>query len=47
LPRRRRRELGIAVGIGTDAERVDLRDAGYEYGQGDLFGPVQAAGTIA
>ena len=36
----------IAVGIETDAERVDLRDAGCDYGQGNLFGPVQSAGAI-
>ena len=36
----------IAVGIETDAERVDMRDAGCDYGQGDLFGPVQPAGAI-
>jgi EAL domain-containing protein (putative c-di-GMP-specific phosphodiesterase class I) len=36
----------IAVGIESEAERVDMRDAGCEYGQGDLFGPVRAARTI-
>ena len=36
----------IAVGIDTDADRVNMRDAGCDYGQGDLFGPVQPAGTI-
>ncbi|MDQ1467215.1 MAG: hypothetical protein QOH10_1630, partial [Actinomycetota bacterium] len=57
-PRRRRvarnnialaRTLGlavIAVGIETDADRVDMRDAGCDYGQGNLFGPVQPAGAI-
>ena len=36
----------IAVGINTDADRVTMREAGCDYGQGDLFGPVQAAGAI-
>ena len=36
----------IAVGIETDADRVVMRDAGCDYGQGNLFGAVQAAGTI-
>ena len=36
----------IAVGIETNAERVDMREAGCEFGQGNLFGPVRAAGTI-
>jgi EAL domain-containing protein (putative c-di-GMP-specific phosphodiesterase class I) len=34
----------IAVGIETDAERVDMRDAGCDYGQGYLLGAVQPAG---
>ena len=37
----------IAVGIDTDADRVGMRDAGCDYGQGDLFGPVQPAGAIS
>ena len=36
----------IAVGIETDAQRVEMRDAGCDYGQGNLFGPVQPAGDI-
>jgi EAL domain-containing protein (putative c-di-GMP-specific phosphodiesterase class I) len=36
----------IAVGIDTEADRVSLRDAGCDYGQGDLFGPVQPAAAI-
>ena len=36
----------IAVGIETDADRVDMREAGCDYGQGNLFGPVQPAGAI-
>ena len=36
----------IAVGVETDAERVEMRDAGCDYGQGNLFGPVQPAGAI-
>ena len=43
------RSLGLpvtAVGIETDAERIDMRDAGCDYGQGDLFGSAQPAGTI-
>ena len=36
----------IAVGIETDAERVDMRDAGCDYGQGNLFGAVRPAGSI-
>jgi predicted signal transduction protein with EAL and GGDEF domain len=43
------RALGLsvmAVGIETDAERIDMRDAGCDYGQGYLFGAVQPAGTI-
>ena len=36
----------VAVGIETDAERVDLRDAGCDFGHGNLFGPVQPAGTV-
>ena len=36
----------IAVGIETDAQRIDLRDAGCDYGQGNLFGAVQPAGEI-
>jgi EAL domain-containing protein (putative c-di-GMP-specific phosphodiesterase class I) len=36
----------IAVGIETDADRVDMREAGCDYGQGNLFGPVEPAGTI-
>jgi EAL domain-containing protein (putative c-di-GMP-specific phosphodiesterase class I) len=36
----------IAVGIDTDADRVTMREAGCDYGQGDLFGPVQPAGEI-
>jgi diguanylate cyclase (GGDEF)-like protein len=43
------RTLGLtvtAVGIESDAERVDLRDAGCDYGQGNLFGPARPAGSI-
>jgi diguanylate cyclase (GGDEF)-like protein len=36
----------IAVGIETDAERVDMREAGCDYGQGSLFGSAQPAGSI-
>jgi EAL domain-containing protein (putative c-di-GMP-specific phosphodiesterase class I) len=36
----------IAVGIETDAERVDMREAGCDYGQGSLFGFAQPAGSI-
>jgi len=36
----------IAVGIDSDADRVTMREAGCDYGQGDLFGPVQPAGAI-
>ncbi len=34
----------IAVGIETDEQRVDMRDAGCDYGQGHLLGGVQPAG---
>jgi diguanylate cyclase (GGDEF)-like protein len=34
----------IAVGIETDDERVDMRDAGCDFGQGYLLGAVQPAG---
>jgi EAL domain-containing protein (putative c-di-GMP-specific phosphodiesterase class I) len=34
----------IAVGIETDEERVDMRDAGCDFGQGFLLGAVQPAG---
>jgi diguanylate cyclase (GGDEF)-like protein len=43
------RALGVivtAVGIETDAERVDMRDAGCDYGQGNLFGSADPAGSI-
>ncbi len=36
----------IAVGIETDAQRVAMRDAGCDFGQGNLFGPVQPAGNV-
>ncbi len=36
----------IAVGIETEGERVDMRDAGCDYGQGNLFGFVQPVGEI-
>jgi EAL domain-containing protein (putative c-di-GMP-specific phosphodiesterase class I) len=36
----------IAVGIDTDADRVTMREAGCDYGQGDIFGPAQPAGEI-
>jgi EAL domain-containing protein (putative c-di-GMP-specific phosphodiesterase class I) len=36
----------IAVGIDTDADRAAMREAGCDFGQGDLFGPVQPAGVI-
>ena len=36
----------IAVGIETDAERVDMREAGCDYGQGSFFGSAQPAGSI-
>jgi EAL domain-containing protein (putative c-di-GMP-specific phosphodiesterase class I) len=36
----------IAVGIDTEADRANMREAGCDYGQGDLFGPVQPAGVI-
>jgi EAL domain-containing protein (putative c-di-GMP-specific phosphodiesterase class I) len=44
------RSLGltvIAAGVETDSERVDMRDAGCDYGQGTFFGSVQPAGAIA
>ena len=44
------RSLGltvIAAGIETDVERVAMRDAGCDYGQGNLFGSVQPAGAMA
>ena len=37
----------MAVGIETDAERVELRDAECDYGEGNFFGPVQPADAIA
>ena len=37
----------IAVGIDTEADRVNMRDSGCDYGQGNLFGPVQPAGVIS
>jgi diguanylate cyclase (GGDEF)-like protein len=43
------RALGLsvtAVGIESDAERVDMREAGCDYGQGNLFGSAQPAGSI-
>jgi len=43
------RSLGltvIAVGIETDTQRIDMRDAGCDYGQGNLFGSAQPAGEI-
>jgi diguanylate cyclase (GGDEF)-like protein len=43
------RALGLAVtavGIETDAERVDMREIGCDYGQGNLFGSAQPAGAI-
>jgi len=36
----------IAVGIETEFDRVRMRDAGCDYGQGTLFGPVEPAGAI-
>jgi diguanylate cyclase (GGDEF)-like protein len=36
----------IAVGIETDTQRINMRDAGCDYGQGNLFGSVQPAGEI-
>ena len=33
----------IAVGVETDAERDDMRDAGCDYGQGNFFGSVRPA----
>jgi EAL domain-containing protein (putative c-di-GMP-specific phosphodiesterase class I) len=36
----------IAVGVETDADRVGMRDAGCDYGQGNLFGPPRPAGAI-
>jgi diguanylate cyclase (GGDEF)-like protein len=36
----------IAVGVETEAERADMRDAGCDYGEGNLFGSVQPAGAI-
>ncbi len=36
----------IAVGIDTDADRVNMREAGCDYGQGDLFGSAQPAGAV-
>jgi diguanylate cyclase (GGDEF)-like protein len=36
----------IAVGIETDTQRIAMRDAGCDYGQGNLFGGVQPAGEI-
>jgi EAL domain-containing protein (putative c-di-GMP-specific phosphodiesterase class I) len=36
----------IAVGIDTEADRVNMREAGCDCGQGDLFGPVQPAGAV-
>ena len=36
----------IAVGVETDAERVGMRDAGCDYGQGNLFGAARPAGAI-
>jgi EAL domain-containing protein (putative c-di-GMP-specific phosphodiesterase class I) len=43
------RSLGltvIAVGIETDTQRIEMRDAGCDYGQGNLFGSAQPAGDI-
>jgi EAL domain-containing protein (putative c-di-GMP-specific phosphodiesterase class I) len=43
------RALGLtvtAVGIDTDEDRVNMREAGCDYGQGDLFGPVRPAGAV-
>ena len=43
------RSLGltvIAVGIETDPQRINMRDAGCDYGQGNLFGDAQPAGEI-
>ena len=36
----------IAVGIESDADRVDMLDAGCNYGQGNFFGCVQPAGAV-
>jgi diguanylate cyclase (GGDEF)-like protein len=36
----------IAVGIETEADRDRMRDAGCDFGQGNLFGRVQAAGEV-
>jgi diguanylate cyclase len=36
----------IAVGIETEAERLQMLDAGCEYGEGNLFGPVRPAETF-
>ena len=36
----------IAVGVETEAERDDMRDAGCNYGEGYLFGSVQPAGMF-
>jgi diguanylate cyclase (GGDEF)-like protein len=33
----------IAVGVENDADRAVMREAGCDYGQGNLFGPVQPA----
>jgi diguanylate cyclase (GGDEF)-like protein len=35
----------IAVGIEDDADRVRMRDAGCDFAQGNLFGPVRPAGV--
>jgi EAL domain-containing protein (putative c-di-GMP-specific phosphodiesterase class I) len=36
----------IAVGIETDADRIEMREAGCDYGQGNLFGSAEPARDI-
>ncbi len=36
----------IAVGVETEADRANMRDAGCDYGQGNLFGDARPAGAI-
>jgi EAL domain-containing protein (putative c-di-GMP-specific phosphodiesterase class I) len=43
------RALGLtvtAVGIETDPERAEMREVGCDFGQGNLFGTAQPAGSI-
>ena len=41
-----RADLCVVIGVESDAERVDMLEAGCDYGQGNRFGRVQPAGLV-